>query len=228
MARTPFVWLGAGRARKRGVAEVTAVLDDIARAGLPVPAGAVLLDELYRILLNEGVVELTGTFIVVPDPIWLTEVIYRDVRLPRLAKPVFVGRADAEQIPAGAAPASDFSDPEQVAAALRRVWSEQEIDDAGARHDVLLIEQIAAKHAGTADIAEDKLVDHVLVDGTDTALELAQLRSFQGADAALPSYAQRLQKLLRGLRRTLDDGRWRIAWADDGAICWVTAVVAKR
>lgn len=228
MAKTPFVWLGAGRARKRGVAEATAVLDDIARAGLPVPAGAVLLDELYRILLNEGVIELAGKLVVVPDPVWLTEIIYRDVHLPRLSQPVVARRAEADQIAGGAVPADDFSDPAQVAAALRRVWSEQEADNADGRHDVLLIEQVAAAHAGTADIGGDEPFDRVLLKGSGEVWELPRLRTFQGADAALPAYGQRLQKLLRGLRRTLDDGRWRVAWADDGQICWVTAVAAKH
>ncbi|MCZ7668469.1 MAG: hypothetical protein M5U34_15385 [Chloroflexi bacterium] len=40
----------------------------------------------------------------------------------------------------------------------------------------------------------------------------------------MPPYAQRLQKLLRGIRRTFGQGSWQVDWLDDGEICWVVKV----
>ncbi len=227
MIKTPFVWLGAGRARKRGVAEVTAVLDDVARAGLPVPAGAVLLDELYRILLAEGVIELAGSHVLVPDSVWLSEVLYRDVRLPRLKRAVQVRAATETRTPL-AAQGIDFGDPDSVASTLRRVWSAQGHAGASERHDVLVYEQVDTGQEGTAVLNHEHLSDLVTISG-ETNLpgpsELSHLRSFQAPDPELSPALQRLQKLLRGLRRTLGEGAWQVNWADDGQICWVTAVI---
>lgn len=222
--KTPFVWLGAGRAHKRGVAEDTAVLDQVARAGLPVPAGAVLLHELYEVLLAEGVIVLNGNDVLVPDPQWLTEVLYRDVRLPPLPVAVSV-RATARGLLLPPCAAADFTQPDQVAAALGKVWTAQ-AQQGASRQDVLVCERVAAREEGTAVLDSAAGSDTVRVSGEEAAdtFDLPHLRAFQRVDPALPAYGQRLQKLLRGLRRSLREGRWLITWADDGEICWVTAV----
>ena len=222
--KTPFVWLGSGRARKWGVAEATAVLDQVARAGLPVPAGAVLLHELYEVLLAEGVITRSGTAVRVPDPQWLVEVLYRDVRLPPLAQAVEV-RATVDAL--APLPVADFTEAEPAASALSRVWSAQARAPGEARQDVLVYEQVAGRQRGTAVLDRAAAVDQVRVLGSDAgeqAFELPHLRAFQRPEGGLPDYVPRLQKLARGLRRTLDEGIWQVEWADDGAICWVTAV----
>lgn len=224
MVKSPFVWLGAGRARKRGVAGPAALLDEIARAGLPVPAGAVLLDELYQIFLNEGVIVRDGAQVVVPDAQWLLEVLYRDVRLPRLPQPVVMRNAGAGA-PDLCVAVPDMGQPSPVAEALARIWTAQV--HGAERQDVLLLEQVRRLVGGTAVIGSDAdAIEYTAGDGAGQRLELPHLRAFQGADQSLPPHAQRLQKLLRGLRRTLGEGPWQIAWSDDGQICWVTA--AKR
>lgn len=224
--KTPFVWLGSGRARKWGVAADTAVLDQVARAGLPVPAGAVLLHELFDVLLAEGVIARSGSDVLVPDPQWLTEVLYRDVRLPPLATAVEV-RATAPGLLFPACAAADFTEPQQVAAALGQVWTAQ-AQEGAARQDVLVTERVAARQEGTAvlDHAAESDTVHLSGNGVVATFDLPHLRAFQRVDAALPDYGQRLQKLLRGLRRTLGEGRWSISWGDDGEICWVTAVAS--
>jgi hypothetical protein len=35
---------------------------------------------------------------------------------------------------------------------------------------------------------------------------------------------QRLQQLLRGVRRTFGQGNWQIDWLDDGRICWLIQI----
>lgn len=224
--KTPFVWLGSGRARKRGVAEATALLDQVARAGLPVPAGAVLLHELYAVLLAEGVIERADTAVQVPDPQWLLEVLYRDVRLPPLAQAVAV-RATVESLAFAPLLVPDFTEAKPAAAALSSVWTAQANGAGEARQDVLVYEQVAARQRGTAVLDRAAAVDQIrLLAGEEDkgVFELPHLRRFQRPETGLPAFAQRLQKLARGLRRTLADGTWQVEWADDGAICWVTAV----
>jgi hypothetical protein len=92
---------------------------------------------------------------------------------------------------------------------------------------VLVIEQVGEGPQGTAVLSPDAAIDPIHVGSKETGNlpgELIHLRAFQSPDSTLPPFAQRLQKLLRGLRRTLGDGEWRVSWADDGDICWVTAV----
>ena len=84
MRKSPFIWLGSGRAKRRDVARRGVVIDQVAKARLPVPEGAILMDELLRIYLEEGVAEQRGQRIHIPDPLWQLEVLYRDVRFPRL------------------------------------------------------------------------------------------------------------------------------------------------
>jgi hypothetical protein len=48
---------------------------------------------------------------------------------------------------------------------------------------------------------------------------LEKIGAFQRASANKPPFARRLQKLLRGVRRSFGKGDWRIDWVDDGEIC---------
>ena len=126
MRQSPFIWLGSGRTRKRQVARKGSLLDQATRSGLPVPSGGILLDDFYRICLSEGVVEIMDRAVVVPDPVWLHEVLFRDVRFPHLEKKVAVRSAvaipGAEDRPNGMARLNiDFNDPIQMAMALREV-----------------------------------------------------------------------------------------------------------
>ena len=82
MRKYPFIWLGSGRAKKRNVPRKGWLLDQAANSGLPVPQGGILLDEFFHICLKEGVVKIGDARMKVPDPVWLHEVLFRDVRFP--------------------------------------------------------------------------------------------------------------------------------------------------
>src|SRR5690554_4489859 len=90
MSRLLFVWLGSNRARKRGVSAPGVLLDRAARAGLPVPAGAILLDDVYRLALDEGAAIVSDGRVIVPDPAWLHDLLYQGVRFPVIDAPVAV------------------------------------------------------------------------------------------------------------------------------------------
>jgi hypothetical protein len=228
MTTPMFIWLGSGRARRRAVGPAAALLDQAAGAGLPVPAGAVLLDEFYRVALETGLARADGRRVAIPDAeLWHNTLRYT-VRLPHFRGQVIVrpvGGTDGET--AAATPPSlvcrdvHFDDATAAARAVAAVWSAV---PAAARHDALILEAIAATTTGTALMADGDgpLPDRVMLDATpNDILELAPLRGHASPDPTLPAYARRLQQLLRGARRTFGPGRWRVAWADDGHICWL-------
>lgn len=231
MANTPFIWLGAGRAGKRGVVRRGRYLDDVARARLPVPDGAILLDELFRIFLREGVIELIGEKVVVPDPIWLLEVLYRDVRLPRLRKTADFSMIPVDDYegplpPEAVALGSDLEDPDQVAHALSKVWSYPKAN-ADFRRDVSLVTRVGEQTVGRAisfSHGEDVVYNFSsAADGGEReTFSLPRLGGWQRPFSNIAPYARRLQLLLRGLRRTLNDEEdFDFYWADDGEVCWI-------
>ena len=234
MRQSPFIWLGSGRTRKRQVARKGSLLDQATRSGLPVPSGGILLDDFYRICLSEGVVEMVDGAVVVPDPVWLHEVLYRDVRFPRLGKTVAVRSAmairSAEDPPIGMARLNiDFNDPAQMAMALMEVWSALVRLSDEQPPDLLVMEMIMIQTAGEAMSASDKSKDQVdLTVGPDSILSgsfaLDKIGTFRRTSADLPPFARRLQKLLRGVRRSFGKGEWRVDWADDGKICWLLQI----
>ena len=214
--KTPFIWLGSGRAKKWDVAPKGRHLDEAAKAGLPVPPGAILLDELFQLLLNEGVVVLDNGRVTAPDPDWVWETVYQSVRFPPLEKPVAVRTASA----AATAPQLDvnFTDSAQLSHALCVLWSH--LTD---RRDVLVMEMRSASVAGTAVTSPTNEHDTIHTPN-NPPLSLPQLNRWQRPAADLPSHLQRLQQLLRGVRRTFGQGEWQIDWLDDGRICWLIQI----
>jgi hypothetical protein len=232
----PFVWLGSGRAKKRGVGHKGRLLDEATRAGLPVPAGGILLDEFYHLVLEAGAVVVEDGRIATPDPIGLSALLYDEVRFPRLKKPVVVRPTFSapDQDLTGSSPAKlfvDFTDPIQVATSLGEIWSSALKYGSDLRRDVLVMEMVEVQVVGTVvgeqGVANDR-VSYTTGTPYETrssvakeALLLPRLHAWQATTQALPPFARRLQKLLRGMRRTFGQENWGIAWADDGAICWL-------
>ncbi|RIK23303.1 MAG: hypothetical protein DCC51_03985 [Anaerolineae bacterium] len=58
-------------------------LDQAARAGLPVPAGAILLDDLWGTFLKNNLVAISGGRAIIPDPELFHNTLFYSVRLPR-------------------------------------------------------------------------------------------------------------------------------------------------
>ncbi|MFL7837564.1 MAG: hypothetical protein ACK2T4_09325 [Candidatus Promineifilaceae bacterium] len=232
MNKSPFIWLGAGRAKKRGVARRGRHLDDAARAGLPVPEGAILLDELFRIFLREGVIERVGDKIIVPDPIWLLEVFYRDVRFPRLQKTVDIHVILPDEyegwLPPGAAAKNvDLEDAAQLAAALSQLWSYPAQDDEF-RRDLSLVANMTYRTAGrvTAFSNSRDVVYNLTsaANGGDEmeTISLPRLGKWQRPSQEYEPSMRRLQMLLRGIRRTLrNEDAFDFYWRDDGQVCWI-------
>jgi hypothetical protein len=234
MRKSPFIWIGSGRAGRRNVARKGRLLDQAARSGLPVPSGGILLDDFYRICLIEGLVRLADNAITIPDPVWLHEVLIRDIRFPRMDKPVAVRPAiglavDEIHATMRARLNVDLGDPLQLADALSAVWSTIHNDKEEQAHDILIMEMVIVEVAGEALTVAENQQDQVQLtlandDKSSTVFKLEKIGTFQRASSDVPLYARRLQKLLRGIRRSFGKGGWRIEWADDGEICWVLQV----
>jgi hypothetical protein len=216
--KTPFIWLGSGRAKKRAVGKKGRWLDQAAKSGLPVPAGAILLDEFYQLLLVEGVIGLENGRIRTTNPTWLHQTLYESVRFPRLDNLVAVRAAAA----AVTDPQMNvnFNNPDQLAHALCAVWS----SFADQRRDVLVMEMIAGAAAGTAVTNTNQDSDTLYNNNIPEPAALPQLGRWKRPDLSLPPHQQRLQMLLRGVRRTFGQGQWQIDWVDDGRICWLLQV----
>ena len=120
------------------------------------------------------------------------------------------------------AEAVDFNDPTQLSKSLCEVWSS--VSNSGGRRDLLIMEMVDDQTSGVALTGSSDEMDEALVKGEAPPLHLPQLRAWRRPDPDLPAYGQRLQQLLRGLRRTFGKGDWGIDWMDDGRICWLLRV----
>lgn len=221
-----FIWLGAGRARRHHVGPPAARLDQAANAGLPVPAGAVLLDAFFRVALANGLAQANGG-VVIPDVELWHNTLHQSAHLPRFRRPVDIYAIAADESPVGLpAPLGrtvEFNDPHAAARAVERVWSAGLPATEPPRRDVLIVETVAATVAGTATTIAGQPADRItLHHSPDSTFDLPQLSSRHRPDSDQPPYSRRLQQLLRGARRTFGPGAWQIAWADDGHICWLT------
>ncbi len=232
MRKTPFIWLGSGRARKRDVGSYGKLLDAAMRGRLPVPNGGILLDDFYRLCLEEGLAVVDNGRISIPDPNWLFAVLYRDVRFPQLDKfvvvrPLFSTPESAAAKFSGTQLDVDFDDAFQLAFALESVWSTA-VDLADEwRRDVLVFEKVARQVGGTAVTHISQPTDEIYCVEDNHTFQPPKLKGFiPKADLSLPIYVQRLQHLLSGVRRTLGKGDWAIEWIDDGEICWLVQISA--
>jgi hypothetical protein len=227
MNKPMFIWLGSGRARKRGVGGDGRTLDEATRAGLPVPDGAVLLDEFYRFCRAAGLVTGAAGRPAIPDAELWHNTLFHSVRLPSFARPVVVrlvtpAAINGETVAAYGRGEVNLNDQDAAAAAVIAAWAAAERAGA-ARADALILETIPNGQSGWAILSEetDELYS---APGSSPGVTLPRLRGRATPDAGLPPFVRRAQMLLRGVRRTFNPPPRRVAWADDGAICWLLGV----
>ncbi|MFQ3536029.1 MAG: PEP-utilizing enzyme [Aggregatilineales bacterium] len=243
--------LGYGSAAKYGIGPKAALLDVARRYGLPVPTGIILVDEAWRRALGIGLVRRHDDGSVsVPDPSRLVFAIgfpnfEWELPGPFAVRSAFSAEDGVTHSLAGYFTSRlnvDGRDPVQMAEALRAVWesAERAVTQLGElRHDVLIMRMVAAKHSGVAFTEHayaDDLVNFTegladkLVSGAvaGESLSLPKLRAGEKPHTDLPDWAQRLQVLLRDVRRVFSHKRsgrdWDIEWADDGTQCWLIQV----
>lgn len=234
--KTPFIWLGSKRAKKRGVASIGSQLDYAARSGLPVANGAILLHEFYQLLLDEELIHWQNGRFHVDDPLEIHDALYQAVRFPKINKPVTVRPAfNAPQIhPVGLKPVQ-FTEASQLSHILCEIWQAAGAPTTDIRRDILIQEKQQCQIYGTALSKQTQEVDQIfynsindvhthLATDFEKSLPIERLSRWQSPAKNLPQFAQRLQKLLRGIRRTFGDASWRIMWEDNGRICWLNTI----
>lgn len=229
MAAPLFIWLGSGRARRRRVHPKGQFLDRAAQAGLPVPTGAILLDELYRVFLDKDLAHSDNGRITISDPELMHNTLFYSVRLPSFERPAAIRTAFAS----GGQPTPprlnvNMNDAGAVASALSALWTAAAQAGGETRADVLVMDMVTAEHGGAAISRQDAPADETLLTGGTgykaSPLVLPRLGRWTIATGELSPYARRLQMLLRGVRRTFGQGDWQIDWLDDGRICYLIQV----
>lgn len=230
-----FVWLGSGRAKRRHVSSEGQLLDQAAKAGLPVALGAILLDEFYRVCLEKALIEVTNGRVNIPDAELLHGTLFHSVRLPRFERQVGISLipTDMDEAQDPDEPRHryiiDADRPDELARALATTWNAAAHRPAEARRDLLLIEEYTSEQNGRAFISDEQGEDRVEYSNGDTSgltLALPVLTGWRKPGENLPPFARRLQMLLRGVRRTFGQGEWVIEWADDGRVCSLTRIIA--
>lgn len=243
MARSSFmIALNRGNLMRRGIATKGVLLSRAQRAGIAVPPSMILLDEAWQFARQHDM--LAGpTDVLVP----------RDIGAFMNALKIFPGLTElgarvavrglytAENEPAlrlqGISASKlrvDRRDPQALATAICTVWSAADRFSRVQRRDLLLMTMVEPQHAGVAvleSIYEDDVVNFTggsadpLVQGraTGVSIQLPRLRHREPAQAKLP-FAQRLQALIRQVRRVFGDADWELEWADDGTTCWLVQI----
>jgi rifampicin phosphotransferase len=224
MTTTCIVHLGSGNVARAGVGNKASLVDRCRVAGLAVPIGFVILDDSPTSKVDSG----------------SNQHAERKAAARTLAEPLAVRSAFSAEDSSGTALAGMFSSVLHVThdgleSAVRWVRASGDAfasahTDLGTpfRRDVLVMEQVAAQHAGVAFTEPGWLSDIVnetagladrLVSGDveGDRIELSRFAKSQGWEG-------RLAALLRDVRRVLSDRPWDIEWADDGTTCWLVQV----
>ena len=208
-----FAWLGSKRAAKREVPEPGCLLDKAAANNLPVPSGGILLHNFYELALEEGVIQVEDGLVTAVSTPALHDLLFNLARFPLLDGPMVIRPLHPNQIGPALSPVQ-LDNPSQLAGSLCEGWATQ-----NGRHDLLLISLPENGVWGTAVSPPDAATDQLIQ--AEISTPLPRLSRWQRPDASLPPHAQRLQMLLRGLRRTFGDAGWEIDWVDNGRICWL-------
>lgn len=219
--KTPFIWLGSRRTRKHPLHPTAVLLDQAANAGLPVPNGVILLDELFQLCADAGLVVVENGRIHIDSPQELHTALYQDIRLPPFATQATIRPLVLPQTP----PRETVTDqPETLSRTLQQAWQAIHQISPDTRKDVLLLAAVPARTTGTVILGTVDEVAATPVDQNTETMQLPHLGRWRRPDASLPPFARRLQMLLRGVRRTFGTAVTRINWADDGRICWLLSL----
>jgi hypothetical protein len=144
------------------------------------------------------------------------------VHFPRLDKPCAIRPLFASS--ARSTMNVDVADPLALAEVMAGLWTAVRPAGPDVRRDVLIQEMVTVAMVGTAVSRQRSQFD--VMTTAETNLDLPQLGRWGKTETTAPLYAQRLQKLLAGVRRTFGQGDWQVSWVDDGRVCWLIQVEA--
>jgi hypothetical protein len=216
MSESFFVWLGSRRSRKFPISAKGCLLDQAMSAGLPVPNGGLVLDDFYLLARQEEVAVVENGRIAIPDPIAFHTLLYAIVRYPQLLRPCTVRPLYPQPHPPLLH--QTITEPANLAAAFTAVWNLLPLDDETTRRDLLIQEMVAGQTGGTAVYTPTELQ---ITPHNATPYTLTPLRRWQPPSRELPPSKQRLQLLLRGVRRSFRQPIHQVDWLDDGHVCYI-------
>lgn len=224
-----FIWIGSGRTRKiKGISPKCIYLDKALRAGLPVPNGGIILDWFYQLALEEQVAFINRERVQIDTPVAFSELLYQSVRLPRFDKPTAIRTAFTPKLSAPIVKLNfDSNQPQELAATFQHIWGTVPHDDEAIRRDVIMMEMVNSTAEGTAVLQGKDEPDQTTILGQETTLTIPPLGRWGRTDDNLPEYGRRLQKLLKGVKRTFGDTIEQVSWADDGQICWLLQLIPR-
>jgi pyruvate,water dikinase len=174
---THHVILGSGQTAGLGVGNKGTLLDRAARAGLPVPKGLILLDSAWQESLAVGLIIIQNNTVFAPDPAGLVNYLQLNTLTHSFSETPPHPRSSVSGLRSSLAVRSAFSaedreseslagfftsrlfvdptDPAQFAAALAEVWASALKQPGEFRRDVLIMQMVAAQHAGVAFTERD-------------------------------------------------------------------------
>ncbi len=197
--------LGDGLAAGRGISAKAALLDQLAHAGIRVPAGVIIPD-------SKSI------------PTWEA----LQLRCPVVVRSAFGAEDGSMSARAGQFESVLHVTEQNYIDAYEIVINSADRVLGAFRRDVLVMEQVNAQHAGVAFSERGWLDDIVnvtggLADGLVSGevegerLELSRL----GTRLGEAGWQTRLREVLVQVRKVLGDQAWDIEWADDGVTCWL-------
>jgi pyruvate,water dikinase len=238
MTKPLVMFLGEKMSQNITIGNKARLLDLAKAKGLPVPKGVIVTDECYQAALRDKAIEIKSGKVRCTNPYHLLAV----ARVPMFRKSVAVRSAFSGEDREGESLAGFFEsklfvpreNPERFVEALCEVWSSAFRREGEFLRDVLVMEMIDAQVAGVAFTETDYEDD--LVNFTDGTAEKLVSGNIEGESRLIPKlygyetkieneplldWEERLQLLLREVRRTFGEKNWDIEWADDGKACWL-------
>lgn len=244
MSDTCF-YIGSGKAADSQISQKARLLDKAARHRIAVPDGSIIRHEALQIALLKGYMQeqSDGTYTCnEPERFieWLGLPTYGRLMAVRSAfntDALYKRMEDDREADFETVLKVNVNDPDELSAALCRVWnSAPGSPDDNLRRDVLVMQMVDAVHGGVAlteAAYEDDLVLYQegigrdLIHGDESGKRLSMPRLWRSeflTNRDLPDWAQRLQKMLRRIRRVFGAEDWDIEFADDGKTCYLLRI----
>jgi hypothetical protein len=214
---------------KLGLSRRVVLLNEVVRAGLPVPNAIVITDGAWQRLVGDGVVTLDGEAVTVHGADELLErVALNRPNRPMAVRAAFAWRHDpAAPLPQRFPACLDVppDDRNELIEALVTVWHSGQAWADTLRRDLLVLEMVPATRRGIAHTRRQDHADTALAVDTGECVTLER-PGFFGRSRLEPGWQRRLQLLLRGVRRSLSllGDSWEVDWADDGEICRIVSI----
>ena len=223
-----FVRLGSRNStfRKLKADENCILLNHAVKSKLPVPNAILLPDEAWQRMIEAGIVEVVGDDVTIHS----ADEFLHTFALSNPRKDMLIRAAFSANPPITAASLTELTaadnliippnDKIALINALVTIW--QSASPNTLRH-ILVMEAVTAQTSGTATTQAANEQDKVIFGNQQ--MMMRKLGRWQSADFP-PSWQRRLQKLLRGIRRSfiLEGTDWQIKWVDDGKMCWLTGI----